>query len=350
MQEASRIARKLSALVDMGLERVDVSPVTTEAIRVDRKAYKVTSSTPAMGTLVSISALGPSKDEAEQAIGRAFEEMDRLIGIFSRFDASSAVSHLNDGGRLDSPPPEFSHVVSRSLDYHELSHGAFDITVAPVVDMFRERLDGAVPHEPTDVEIMEVLELVGSRNVTLSRRRISFAKSGMGITLDGIAKGYIVDAVAKALERHRIQNYLINAGGDLRAAGTKEKKQPWTVAVKDPSGKSCFPDTIHLTNAAVATSGSYEIYFDRDKLFHHLVDSQTGRSPNVNASVSVIAPSTMAADALATTVFVGHPGKVIAFIDSLPGCECLIIDNNGSQLKSGGWKSTAPTNGEETAP
>jgi thiamine biosynthesis lipoprotein len=172
----------------------------------------------------------------------------------------------------------------------------------------------------------------------------------MGITLDGIAKGYIVDAIARVLEMYGVKRYLINAGGDIRAAGKKEKKQPWTVAVKDPSGERSFPDTIHLSDAAVATSGSYEIYFDRDKLFHHLVDSKTGRSPDMSSSVSVLAPSTMAADALATTVFVMDPPRAVQFIDSLSGCECLIIDNHGSQLKSSGWTSAAPINEAEAVP
>jgi thiamine biosynthesis lipoprotein len=303
-----------------------------------------------MGTLVSVSAVGPSQERVEEAIGRAFEEMDRLIGIFSRFDASSAASLLNYEGQLDFAPPEFSDLISRSLDYHELSHGAFDISVAPVVDLFRERLESMVPREPTRAEIVEALELVGARNINLSGRKVSFTKSGMGVTLDGIAKGYIVDAIASVLERHKVKRYLINAGGDIRAAGTKEKKQPWTVAVKNPSGDGNFPDTIHLSNAAVATSGSYEVYFDRDKLFHHLVDSKTGRSPDLSASVSVVAPSTMAADALATAVFVMDPHRAIEFIEVLPGCECLIIDNRGSQLKSRGWMSAVPTNGAEAVP
>ena len=350
MHEASRIARKLSALVDMGFERADVSPVTSETARVGHNTHKVTRSRPAMGTLVSVSAIARSTNKAEEAIGRAFEEMDRLIGIFSRFDGSSAVTNLNDDGRLDDAPGELASVIADSLQYHELSHGAFDISVEPVVDLFRVSLEGELPQEPTDAEIAEALELVDSKSIEISNRQVSFKKSGMGITLDGIAKGYIVDAIAHVLSRSGIKHYLINAGGDIRTAGTREHKQPWTIAVQDPSKRGLFPDTIHLSDAAVATSGSYEIYFDRDKLFHHIVNSTSGRSPNSSMSVSVIAPSAMAADALATGVFVMEPYKGIEFIDSLPGCEGLIVDAAGRQLRSTGWKSAAPINGEKTEP
>jgi thiamine biosynthesis lipoprotein len=265
--------------------------------------------------------------------------MDRLIGVLSRFEGTSAVTALNDAGRLDHTPPELSHVLSRSIAYHEVSGGAFDITVEPLVDLFRERLDRVTPREPTAAEIAEALELVGSRHVSLSDGRVHLARSGMGITLDGVAKGYIVDAMGRVLTDHGIGRYLINAGGDIRASGRKERRRPWTVAVQDPSKSGSFPDTIHLTDAAVATSGSYETYFDRDRMYHHIVNAETGSSPDLSAGVSVVAPSAMAADALATAVFVMEPQRGIELINSLLGCECLIIGADGTQRTSAAWRS-----------
>jgi thiamine biosynthesis lipoprotein len=342
MHETPRIARNLAALQALGFERVDASPVTTESVRLNRRTHNVTSSRPAMGTLVSVSALASSQHLAEEAIGRAFDEMDRLIGIFSRYEPASAITYLNDTGRLDGMQPEFAAVVSRSLEYHALSQGAFDISVAPVLDLFQERLDKLAPVEPTAAEVEEAVSLVGAAGIQVAQRRIEFKKSGMRITLDGIAKGYIVDAIAETLHRHKVKNYLINAGGDIRTAGKKPGREPWTVAVQNPLKDGRFPDTIHVINSAVATSGSYEIYFDRDRLFHHIVNGKTGRSPDECASVSVNAPSTMAADALSTTVFVMGPRAGIRFIDSLPGCACLIIDKEGRQLRSRRWASATP--------
>ncbi len=339
MNETAHVARKLSALAGMGFERVDVSPITTEARRIDRRTHRVTCSKPAMGTLVTVSALARSQDRAEEAIGRAFEEMGRLIRIFNRYDAASAISHLNDAGRLQGAPPEFCRVLSQSLRYHELSGGTFDVSVEPVVDLFRRSPGVSLPG---DREILEALELVGSRHILLSRTGVSFERPGMGITLDGIAKGYIVDAIAAVLEQHKIRDYLIDGGGDVRASGTKEQRQPWTVAVQDPSKRGPFPDAIHLADGAVATSGSYEVYFDQDRQHHHIVNSKTGRSPLLSQSVSVTAPSAMAADALATAALIMDPDDGVEFIGRLPGCECLIIDRDGLQLKTRGWKSAAP--------
>lgn len=347
MHEESRIARKLSALEDMGLERLDSPSLPTESTRLGDDTYKISCSRPAMGTLVSVVASGTSNDQVEDVIGSAFQEMDRLVALLSRYDSSSAVCCLNAQGSIRGLHPEFSHLVSRSLQFHELSSGAFDISVEPIVDLFRDRLDSDDPVEPSRTEIAEVLELVGSRHIELTSDGLGFKRSGMSVSLNGIAKGYIVDAFAKVLEEGGIEDYLINAGGDVRVGGTKEEGLPWTVAVQDPSRNDRFPDTINLTNAAVATAGCYEKHFDCAQRFHHIINSETGLSPQVNLSVSVVAQSAMVADALATGVFVMQPHMGVRFVEALKGCECLIVDRSGRILKSTGWKSAAPNNGEK---
>jgi FAD:protein FMN transferase len=332
----------LDRLLDMGFERVHDAPVTTEVRRVDRRTVTVTTARPAMGTLVSLSAHGRTQEQVEEAIGRAFGEMDRLIGILSRFDGASPLTALNEAGRLAGPPPELAHVVAQALHYHAITGGAFDISVAPLVNLFRECLGGVRPAAPSEAVVRDVLALVGARHVAASEREIRFGRSGMRITLDGIAKGYIVDAMAGMLARGGVQGFLINAGGDIRTAGAREDGRPWTVAVRDPLGSDDFPDVIHPSDAAVATSGGYEIYFDPDRRFHHIVDPITGRSPNRCASVSVIAPTAMAADALATAVFVMDPARGVALVESLPGCACLILGHDGRPVRSRGWRSAMP--------
>lgn len=340
----------LDRLLDMGFERVGEVPTATEVHRLGPRAVLVTAGRPAMGTLVSVSALGRTQPRLEEAIGRAFDEMDRLIGIFSRFESASALSALNDAGRLDRPPPELAYVVERALEYHTITGGAFDVTVEPLVNLFRDRLGGPRPAAPSDAEIREALARVGAAEVTASRREIRFGRRDMGITLDGIAKGYIVDAMADTLARGGVRNFLINAGGDIRTAGAGAEGRPWTVGVRDPAASGTFPDVIHLTGAAVATSGGYEIYFDPERRFHHIVDAATGRSPSTSASVSVVAPTATAADALATAVFVMGAGRGVALVDALPGCECLIIDHGGLARRSAGWRTAVPNTPREAKP
>jgi thiamine biosynthesis lipoprotein ApbE len=363
---------------------------------------------------VAITALHGSRDLADEAIGRAFEEMHRLIGLLNRFDAASALSCLNDAGRLAGAPPELVEVVGQGLAHHRISAGAFDITVKPIIDLYRDRRTYEPIAPPGAARLREALELVGPDRVEVAGRDIAFRRAGMGLTLDGIAKGYIVDAIAATLERHGAASYLVNAGGDIRTAGTRGDARPWTVAVRDPehggaswdseawgapgsppgpgpaadggaigdndardaggSGsalganaagdtggadrtlaaddtndagdapKTGFADTIFLTDGAVATSGSYETYFDRERLSHHIVHGRTGASPRRAVSVTVTAPTAMQADALATAAFVLGPGAGVRLIDTLPACACLIIDRDGRRIRSRQWRgaSAAP--------
>jgi FAD:protein FMN transferase len=331
----------LSRLLALGFER-EPEPFATDAILVERRTFRVTAVRPAMDTLVTVTVLAPSRDRGETAIGRAFEEMDRLIAILSRFESDSALSHLNTDGRIGGPPPDLLHVVSRALHFHRVTRGAFDISVAPLLDIFGARAGRPAP--TPDTELRDALERVGADRIEAGRREIRFGREGMGVTVDGIAKGYIADRMARVLEGHRVRRYLIDAGGDIRISGRKEGRRPWTVAVRDPWDPDRIPDRLELRRGAVATSGSYERYFDPDHRYHHIVEAGAGRSPAGSASVTAIAPTAMAADALATSLFIMAPARALAFADALRGCECLIIDRSGRVLRSRGWRSAAPSN------
>lgn len=299
-----------------------------------------------MSTLVSVVAIHESAAVAEEAIGRALEEMDRLIAIFSRYDSATPLAVLNDAGRLDGPPPELSSVLAQALTYHRLSGGAFDPTVAPLVDLFDACFRGPAPREPGAAEIRYARELVGVDTIMTSRRRVRLSRRGTSLTLDGIAKGFIVDAMAATLERAGVKRYLVEAGGDIRTGGRKENWLPWTVAIRDPeTGGDAWgrlPGTIRLAGAAVATSGSYERYYDAERRFHHIVDAARGASPSACTSATVIAPTATTADALATAVLVLGPRDGPALIDRFPDCACLVVGKDGSITYSRSWKESPP--------
>jgi len=347
MRDTAELTRKFAALADLGLERTDLVPVETEAVAIERGRWKVVRARPAMGTLVAVTVVAPSREWAQDAIGEAFGEMDRLIAHFSRYRDDSAICALNAAGHLEDAPPELHRVVQASLEYHALTDGAFDVTVAPLLALFRDRLLASIPSEPTDGEIRNVLALVGARGIECAGRRIRLPRAGMALTLDGIAKGFIVDAIAHTLESCGVRRYLVNAGGDIRSRGKKEGRRPWTVAVRDPTRPGGLLQTVPLTRGAVATSGSYEISFDGDMRFHHIVDATTGRSPSAALSVSVMAPTAMAADALATSVFVLGPAAGVRFIERLRGCACLVLARDGGRWCSKRWCGTPLTDGHE---
>ncbi len=328
------------ALCGLGFEFVQPSGGETDVQRLGRDGFRVESRRPAMSTLVSVTAIHESAALGEDAIGRAFDEMDRLIAIFSRYDEASALSVLNAEGRLEGPPPELAMVLSAALTYHRLSDGAFDPTVAPLVDLFHACFTSPVPREPTAAEIAEARELVGAGAITASRRRLRLARLGAALTLDGIAKGFIVDRMARTLERAGINRYLVEAGGDIRTGGRKEAGLPWAVAVRDPESAGRLPGTIHLSGSAVATSGCYERFYDSKRRFHHIVDAARGASPRTCTSATVVAPTATAADALATAVLVLGSRAGVALVERFRGCACLIVCSNGSVTHSHGWKES----------
>ncbi len=330
---------KLSGMLGIGLSAAVAIPASAETIRFDGKLHKVSETRTAMGTFVSMTLLHTSPDQAQEAIGRSFEEMDRLTRDMSRFDSRTAVAQLNREGRLDDVPPDMSKVVGQALSHYRISNGAFDISVKPVVDLYQRRFSGKSPSQPSGREIREALKLVNAGDIQIRGNSLLFKKPGMGITLDGIAKGYIVDRASDVLFKHGVKNYLINAGGDIRTFGHRQDGKPWTIAVQDPHKKQKYPDKIRMTNGAIATSGNYEVYFDREKMFHHIVNPKSGYSPHKTTSVSVWAGTAMDADALSTTVFVMGPEKGIGLVNSLPGCECLVMGKGNRKMRSAGWRS-----------
>jgi thiamine biosynthesis lipoprotein len=312
-----------------------------DIVGVGRGLKKVSQSRLAMGTYVTLTAVHESSARAEEAIGRAFDEMDRLIAIFSRFDSASPVSVLNRDGRVDGPPPEMTDVLRWSRHYYDLSGGTFDVTVKPLIDLFSSTVGVDGRTFPRDDQIADALGRVGASEVEVSGKSVRFARSGMGITLDGIAKGYIVDMMSAALFSAGIRNHLINAGGDIRTSGTTVDEESWTIAVEDPEKKRQYPDVIRMTDGAVATSGNYEIFFDKEKIFHHVVDPRTGVSPQYSASVTVRTASVMVADALSTAAFVVAPEDAVRMIESTRpiyhGTGCLVIGSTGELYRSEGW-------------
>ena len=329
---------KISGMFGLGMATFPIGIRSAEAVKFDKNLYKVSKSRTGMGTIVSITTFNPSKDHAEESIALAFEEIERLTKIMSRFDSDSPVALLNRDGFCNNVPPELSFVIKKSLQYHQISNGLFDITVKPVLDLLVQSFKDRKMLLQNNENISELLELVNAELISLHGNSMSFKKDGMGITLDGIAKGFIVDKAIEKLMKQGIKHALINAGGDIRTIGDKGNNRPWKIAIEDPLKKKKYPDIVAITNRSIATSGNYEVFFDKEKIFHHIVNPKTGLSPLINASVSVQAPTAIEADALSTTLFTLDPVQGTRLINSIPSCQSLVITKNQKKFKSSSWQ------------
>lgn len=300
------------------------------------KGHRVARTLPLMNTTVEITVLDPSRQRAQEAVEHGFAAMREAIPLFDRFDPDGRIARLNQSGRLEDVPPELHKVLQRSKQLHAMSGGTFDITVLPLLESYQRALQ-RTGHPPSPESLRRVRRRTGFDRVALGARTVRL-ESGTRITLDGIAKGYVVDSAARAIRRAGAQAALINAGGDVRAVGDKNGT-PWMVGIQDPQAPNTFYQKVGLSDLAIATSGSYVNYFHGSTRHNHLVSSQSGISPKRSMSASVLAPSAVLADGLSTTFFLAGPEQGLQLCSKLRNVEALILARGNRPFASSGWRS-----------
>jgi len=272
-----------------------------------------------MGTFVEVT----SPDKEASAI--VFNEIKRVEDLLSKYKADSEVSKLNKIGKLKVSPGTF-YIIKKSKEFWRASNGAFDITVAPLIDLWG--FTDKKYFVPDDTEIKNVISLIGSDKIILNDKDnvIKFSVSGMKIDLGGIAKGYAVDCAVAKLKQKGINSCLINAGGQIYCLGDRFAK-PWKIAVRDPRGEN-ITGYLRLKNRAIATSGDYEQYFIKNnRRYSHIINPKTGYPADSGIiSVTVIAPDGLTADALATSIFVLGKEKGEELAKNYAGVEVKIVE------------------------
>jgi thiamine biosynthesis lipoprotein len=269
-----------------------------------------------MGTMVNLTVISQDGKENQATVRNTFDEMQRWIEFFDHRNPNSSISKLNHHGVLQNPQPEVRLVFEKAINYAELTNGAFDVTVKPVLDAYR-RGSQITP---------ELRSLADYRQILLGEDRILLSRSGGQVTLDGIAKGAVIDAGVAALGSHGYDNVLVEAGGDMMASGCRGDDVPWRIGIKHPRNENeAFLTQFDINNFAVATSGDYQFRFSTDFSSHHILNPVTGESPPELASVTVLAPTALDADALSTAVMVLGPDSGLELIDHLDRIEALIV-------------------------
>lgn len=262
-----------------------------------------------MGTSYSVTV--PTATQGQDAIGAAVRQaLDRVDALMSTYRADSEVSRFNRHESVEPFPvsAETHAVLATAQELSATTGGAFDITVGPLVDVW-----GFGPREisepPTEETVRRLLERTGWRKLVLDPQDRAVRKivPQLRIDLSAVAKGYAVDLVADALERLGYRRYLVEVGGELRAAGSRADGTPWRVGVESPdSSDRGVQRILQITDTAVATSGNYRNFREADgQRYGHVLDPRTGRpTTNQVLSATVLHPSAMHADALATALLV----------------------------------------------
>ena len=296
----------------------------------------MTETRPRLGTLVTITAVHADGALAREIVRSGFGEIERLEGVLSRHADGTPMARLNRMGILDDAPEELLLVLRRAGEIHGLSAGAFDPSVLPLLRLYEE--GSAVGRLPGDEDLDRVRATVGFDKVEIGARRVRLPAGG-ALTLDGIAKGYVVDRAVAALAQAGAERVMVDAGGDIASGGVGVEREPWVVAIQDPIHADRSAGRVRLAGEAVATSGDYMQAFTQDRRHHHILDPRTGRSPEHTSSVSVVAPTAMDADALSTALLVLGPAAGLELLARVPGAEGLVIDKDGTRHASPGMSA-----------
>jgi thiamine biosynthesis lipoprotein len=293
----------------------------------------------AMGTVIEITLIGDHEEQANKAALQAFQEMKRIEQLMSPKIESGDVFRINQssGKERVKVSNETLKVIKKAQEISELSDGGFDITVGPLVDLWRKARERKIP--PSAEEVKEKLDLVNFKNIEMGQEgKVFLKKKGMAIDLGGIAKGYAVDRAFKLLKSLGYKNLIVNAGGDLRVGGLKNN-QPWSIGIQNPRESQKIMARISASDTAIATSGDYEKYFiDQGKRYHHIFYPKDGFPADGCQSVTIVTKYCITADGLATAVFVLGPERGYSLCQKLNGVECLIVDKEGKILFSPGLK------------
>ncbi len=278
---------------------------------------------PTMGTSYSVKFgdLPPDVDRRHVAAG-VQSRLDRVNALMSTYRPDSEISRFNASGNPGwfAVSTETAAVMAEALGVGRMTGGALDVTVGPLVDLWSFG-PGGVPagRLPSTGEIEAVRHRVGLEQIELRDDELPALRKRhpkCRVDLSAVAKGFAVDQVAEFIEASGIENYLVEIGGEVRTRGRGPSGRPWQIGVQRPSAdRFGVHEVISLQTAAMATSGDYHNYFERDGIrYCHIIDPRTGIPVRHRlASVTVLAETCAEADALATALFVLGPEEGFQF-------------------------------------
>jgi len=298
-----------------------------------------------MGTFARIVVIAEDSNTAKKCIETALAEIHKVDELMSDYKSDSEISEVNTDGfkKVIQVSQSTYEVLQRSIEFSKLTHGAFDITVGPLVDLFHSAEKKQVA--PTKEQIAQAKSKVGFEKLKLDdqNRTVQFAVDGMRLDLGGIAKGYAVDKAVEAMQTSGAIGGMVDIGGDIRCFGAPpEGRNHWVIGVQNPNldnyiGEQDLALKLKLANGAVATSGDYQQFvLIEGKRHSHIIDRKTGTSTEGLSSVTIIAENATDADALATAVSVMGAEKGLALIEKLPATEAILITSQQEPVPSEG--------------
>ncbi|ACL19551.1 thiamine biosynthesis lipoprotein [Desulfitobacterium sp. LBE] len=325
------------ALITLGLlTACNGKPVQQEEVK------KFESTDIAMGTVISQRVFG---DNGQAAIDAALEKIKSLEALLTFNAPGGDVNKLNDyaGKQSVELQPETLLVLKESQEVAELSGGAFDVTVGPIVKSWGIGTDNA--RIPSETELKELLPLVNYKNLLIEGNTAYLKQAGQMVDLGGIAKGYAGDAAIEVYKKQGITSAFINLGGNVVTLGTKPDGSSWTVGVRNPrpaGEEDQIVGMITVADKAVVTAGDDQRYFEVDGVrYHHILNPHTGYPAQSDLmSVTLVTDSSLLADALDTAVYILGLEKGREMLENYGGVEAVFITRDKKIYVTDGLKDS----------
>ena len=305
----------------------------------------------AMDTYMTITANGA---QAQAAVNAAEAEVYRLENELSRNLAASEISKINDrsGQGPVTVSQETFDIIADAVSYSEKTGGAFDITIAPIMDIWGFK--DSKYRVPSALEIRTALPLVGWNRIRLDEANLTveLPVAGMELDLGGIAKGYASDKVQEVMHKYSLTSALISLGGNVAVFGPKADGSLWKIAITDPRAPDSYIGILRATDVSVITSGGYERNFTKNGVTYiHIMDPATGSPVKSDLlSVSIITPSGVQGDSLSTALFVMGKEKAIAYWQEHRDFACVLVTLSGEVFASADIKDTFSLTDAKAAP
>lgn len=294
----------------------------------------------AMDTIMDLKIYSQNKE----SLINAENEIKRIDALFDRGNPESEIYKINSEKHA-SVSEETAALIKTSVSLSALTNGAFDITTAPLSDLWG--FYGGSFRVPSGSEISKTLKNIGYSQIKIDGNTISIPES-FSVDLGAVAKGYASDRAVKVLRDCGVSSAIISLGGNVHALGSKPDGTAWNVGITDPFDKALLTGSVNVRDKAVVTSGGYQRCFEQDGVkYHHIIDPATGKSADSGlSSVTIIADSGAAADALSTALFVMGLDKGTELWKQNGDFEAVFVDAEGQVYVTSGIADTFQSNHE----
>lgn len=305
----ARLITHVAGVLLLSIAGIQNGVQTAAPARVEQPVARFEDHAEAMGTLFAVEIYGPDDDTMRRAADAAFEEARRLDRLLSNYIQESEWSAVNRdaAARPVRVSDELFDLLDACLVYSRRSEGAFDITVGPLMKVWRfYKGEGALPKPE---EVTKALVRVGARHVRLDRgaRTVRFDRPGVELDPGGIGKGYAVDRMIEVLKRHGIRAALVSGGGSsvYGLGAPPDEPRGWRMEISAPGSLDTMVAEVFLKDQSLSTSGSYEKFFYAgDRRYSHLMDPRTGYPAQEVSAVSIVSPRTIDSEAWTKAVFI----------------------------------------------